>query len=103
MISSPTCLQETPLHAKENCARAWEILGDHRIQQTRSDTTLHDQAAEGRSGGERSVVVEGISVAGHLGEHRDVAHTCPSRALGKAADVPLDRPRPWCDGNSGGR
>jgi hypothetical protein len=40
MISSPTCLQETPLHAKENCARAWEFLGDHRIQQTRSDTTL---------------------------------------------------------------
>jgi hypothetical protein len=53
MISSPTCLQETPLHAKENCARAWEFLGDHRIQQTRSDTTLHDQAAERRSRGGR--------------------------------------------------
>ena len=75
------------MRLEEDAARAREVLGNHRIEQARRDAALDDDGAEPAGRGDLRVVVEGVAIAGELGEQLDVPLADPPRAAGVVAHL----------------
>jgi hypothetical protein len=78
---------------QEHGARAGQVLGDERVEQSAGHPALHDDPAERRRRGQRVVVVDRVAVAGDLGEPGDVPGADRAGALRALPDLgaPVDQ------------
>ena len=73
-LSDPDGPDETPVRFEKHRARSREIFRNNGIHQACGDPALYDKAAERRISRQFDVIMDGVFVPCHLGEHFDIAH-----------------------------